>query len=163
MDIENELRQVETQEAALVFPRFDEAIAWQVGVALREAADARGLAVTIDIRRGEEILFFHAMPGTAPANADWARRKRNVVELLRCSSYAVGLECRRDGKGLDEKMGLPVRDYAWHGGCFPIRVLGAGYIGTITVSGLPQREDHGLVVEVLAALLGLDGGELALD
>ena len=163
MDYERDLKQIEAQEAALVFPRFDEDAAWQLGAALRDAARARGVAVTIDIRRGDEILFFHAMPGTTPANTDWARRKRNVVGLLQRSSYAVGLECSRDGKGLDEKMGLPLRDYAWHGGCFPLRVAGAGIIGTVTVSGLPQREDHSLVVEVLATVLGLDTRGLALD
>lgn len=103
------------------------------------------------------------MPGTTPANTDWARRKHNVVMLMQRSSYAVSLECRRDGKGLDEKMGLPLRDYASHGGCFPIGVAKAGMIGTVTVSGLPQRADHELVVSALARLLGLDEADLALN
>jgi uncharacterized protein (UPF0303 family) len=55
---------------------------------------------------------------------------------------------------LVERYGLPVADYASHGGSFPIRVLGAGVIGSVTVSGLPQREDHQLAVEALCSLLG---------
>ena len=163
MELEQELQKVVEQEAKLVFPHFDASTAWGLGVALREAALARGAAVTIDIRRSEEILFFHAMPGTTPANADWARRKRNVVELLRRSSYAASLDGRLAGVSIEEKMGLPIRDYACHGGSFPIRVASAGHVGTVTVSGLPQREDHALIVGVIARLLGHDPVLLAFD
>jgi uncharacterized protein (UPF0303 family) len=38
----------------------------------------------------------------------------------------------------------------------------AGIIGSVTVSGLPQRADHQLVVEVLCDLLGRDEREFAL-
>ncbi|HVJ32024.1 MAG TPA: heme-degrading domain-containing protein [Terriglobia bacterium] len=158
-----DLETIRAQEDALVFSHFDADVALQLGLALRDAALAQQVAVTIDIRQGDNILFFHAMPGTAPANADWARRKRNVVELLRRSSYAVGLEIRLTGDPLDGKMALPLRDYAAHGGCFPIRVTGAGHCGTVTVSGLPQREDHKLVVGVLAQMLGKDLAVLKLD
>jgi uncharacterized protein (UPF0303 family) len=149
MNLDQELQQVANQEATLIFPEFDALTAWEIGVAIRGKALERSVAVTIDIRRGEEILFFYAMQGTTPSNADWARRKRNVVELLRRSSYAVGLNCSIKGESLEDQMGLPKRDFACHGGCFPIRVTAAGHIGTITVSGLPQREDHNLVVEVI--------------
>lgn len=63
---------------------------------------------------------------------------------------------------LAEQVGADVRDYATHGGCFPINVVGTGCAGTITVSGLPQRADHELVVEVLAEHLGQPLAELAL-
>ena len=52
-------------------------------------------------------------------------------------------------------MALDPRDYTAHGGCFPIRVRGTGMVGTVTVSGLPQKEDHALVVETLGQVLGL--------
>jgi uncharacterized protein (UPF0303 family) len=60
-------------------------------------------------------------------------------------------------------MGLPLRDYADHGGSFPISVKGVGCVGAVTVSGLPQREDHALVVQVLAQMCGVDPSELALE
>jgi len=41
-------------------------------------------------------------------------------------------------------------------------VAGAGVIGSVTVSGLPQRMDHQMVVEALCAVLGQDFGALAL-
>ena len=43
--------------------------------------------------------------------------------------------------------------YAAHGGSFPIRVAGVGIVGAVTVSGLPQAQDHALVVEGLRDFL----------
>jgi uncharacterized protein (UPF0303 family) len=103
------------------------------------------------------------MPGTTPDNIDWIRRKKNVAALFRRSSYAVGLGLRERQTTLAERHGLPVRDYVANGGCFPIMIQGTGMIGTITVSGLPERADHELVVEVLARHLGQPYGSLALD
>ena len=163
MDLERELKNVLEQEARLVFPEFDASTAWRIGSALRTAALERGVAVAIDIRCGDDILFFHAMPGTAPANADWARRKRNAVELLHTSSYAIGLKLEQDKSSLEAKQGLPLRDYATHGGSFPIRVRGVGVVGVVTVSGIPQREDHAMVVKALATLCGVPLAEVALD
>ncbi len=74
----------------------------------------------------------------------------------------MGLWLKQKQSSLEER-GLDPRDYAAHGGDFPIFVQEVGCIGAITVSGLPQREDHELVVEVLAGFLGQPPDELALD
>ena len=163
MTLEQDLERLALQEQRLVLQRFDAAAAWSLGCRLRELAESRGQAVTIEIRLAHETVFFCAMPGTTPSNADWARRKRNSVELLHKSSYRIGRELEHDGGSLESKMGLPMRDYASHGGAFPLRVEGCGVIGTATVSGLPQREDHALIVEVLAPLAGVPLAEVALD
>ena len=78
------------------------------------------------------------------------------------SSYAIGLELKRTNSTLAEKFELPSADYASHGGSFPLKVAGGGVIGSVTVSGLPQRADHELVVEALCGLLGRDGLDFAL-
>jgi uncharacterized protein (UPF0303 family) len=57
---------------------------------------------------------------------------------------------------------LPLADFAAHGGSFPLRVAGAGVVGSVTVSGLAQRADHELVVEALCGLLGRNFAELRL-
>ena len=157
-----DLERIGLQEQRLQFERFDAATAWALGMRLKEAAEAHGVAVAIDIQLHGQPLFFYAMPGTTPDNVDWIRRKRNVVLRFQRSSYAVGLHLQQQQTTLEKKLGVDTRDYAPHGGCFPLNVLGTGCIGTITVSGLPQRQDHELVVEVLAELLGHPLGELAL-
>lgn len=161
--ITQDLERITLQEKMLIFPNFDSASAWALGGLIYKICIAKKIAVTIEIRISSEAVFFYAMPTTAPANADWARRKRNTVELMRRSSYGVGLSLQIDGATLEERMGLSLRDYASHGGSFPIQVASLGYIGTVTVSGLPQREDHALVVSALAEMCCINLGEIELD
>ena len=163
MTLEQDIERVALQEERLRFPSFDADMAWTVGTRLRAVAEARGLAVAIDIQVNGHPLFFTAMPGTTPDNVDWIRRKRNVVQRFHRSSYAIGLRLRKQQTTLTEQVGVDARDYAPHGGCFPIKLHGTGCIGTITVSGLPQRADHGLIVEILAELLEQPLDELALE
>jgi uncharacterized protein (UPF0303 family) len=143
--------------------QFDNTTAWGLGAQIRSLCESRGLALAIEVRLVRETAFFCAMAGTNPTNADWVRRKRNTVEQLQRSSYATGLSLQSEGLTLEQKMGLPARDFATHGGGFPIRVHGVGCIGAVTVSGVPQREDHAIVVTVLAAMCGVDLAEVALD
>ncbi|CDG83677.1 heme-degrading domain-containing protein [Janthinobacterium agaricidamnosum] len=163
MSIETDLAKIAEQEKRLRFARLDYEMLWQLGAAIRTLARERGLALAIDIRVAGETIFYNAMPGTSPNNADWARRKRNTVDALHTSSYAVGLAGERDGTTLEQKSGRPQRDFATHGGSFPLMVDGLGAIGTVTVSGAPQRIDHAIVVEALAAMIGVPLAEVALD
>jgi uncharacterized protein (UPF0303 family) len=163
MDIESDLQRIAFQEQTLRFERFDKATAWDLGTRLKTACEEQGVSATIEVRLARETVFFYSMPGTAASNTDWARRKRNVVELMELSSYRVGRSFELQGNSLERLMGLPVRDYADHGGSFPIQVKSVGCIGAVTVSGLPQREDHALVVQVLAQMCGADPRLLALD
>jgi uncharacterized protein (UPF0303 family) len=156
---EDDLAAIAVQERELHFSRFDEDAAWRLGSRLRELAASRKLVLAIDVRRFGQPLFYAALAGSTPDNAEWIRRKSNLVARFHRSSYAVGLDM---GASLFEKYGLPLADFAAHGGSFPIRVHGAGIIGCVTVSGLPQRADHELAVEALCAELGMDFTKLAL-
>jgi uncharacterized protein (UPF0303 family) len=78
-----------------------------------------------------------------------------VVNRFGDSSYLVGRRLALAGKDLDEGFGVEPILHAAHGGSFPIIVRDVGVVGTVTVSGLPQAEDHALVVEVLRTFLGL--------
>lgn len=157
MPTEDDLDRIARQERELQWTSFNEEDAWQLGSTLREVAVERQLAIVIDIRRfaphlGNQAgapLFYAALHGTSPDNAEWARRKANVVARLHRSSYAVGLSLKARNVTLQEKYDLPLSDYASHGGAFPIIIAGTGVLGSVTVSGLPQRDDHELVVEAL--------------
>lgn len=162
MSIESDIEHIRAQEAAIVFERFDEDEAFRLGMVLRERAVAGSMPIVIDIRTWDRQLFFCAMPGTTEANEDWVRRKINVVRRFGRSSYRASLEQNREDGLFAPRYGLDPADYVPAGGCFPIRVGNAGMIGAVTVSGLPEREDHAMVVDALCAHLGLDGEALAL-
>ena len=154
MAIHDDLSRIALQEEKLILPRFDHEAAWRIGTRLREMAVARNFGLVIDVRRFDEPMFYCALAGTTPNNPDWARRKGNVVAHFHRSSYAMGLEMEQKKTSLVERYGLPFSEFAAHGGGFPIRVANAGVIGSVTVSGLPQRADHELVVEALCGELG---------
>jgi uncharacterized protein (UPF0303 family) len=161
MGLSEDIERVALQERELKLVRLDTRIAWELGVRLRTMAEERGLSVVIDVRRFGQPLFYTALDGTTPDNAEWVRRKCNVVARFHRSSYGVGLTMKLKNDTLEAR-GLPVADYAPHGGSFPLNVEGAGVVGCVTVSGLPQRADHELVVEALCGLLGRDFCELRL-
>jgi uncharacterized protein (UPF0303 family) len=141
------------QEAALQFERFDNDTALALGQALVAAAREQDLAVTVDIRRGEQQLYHAALAGTAADNDAWIERKNRVVRRFGHSSFYVGTLLA--GTTMEEKFLLDGTRFAAHGGAFPVIVRDVGVVGTVTVSGLPQAEDHRLVVAVLRRFLGL--------
>lgn len=161
MALADDLTRVTQQERELRLPRFDAETAWQLGTRLRAMAAERGLAIVIDVRRFGQPLFYTALEGTTPDNPEWVRRKSNVVARYHRSSYGMGLNLQLKSQTLEER-GHSMADFAAHGGSFPIHVEGAGIIGSVTVSGLPQRSDHELVVEALCAHLGRDYESLKL-
>lgn len=142
------------QEEELVFDTFDERMAWQIGILLRDRAEKEGWPIIIDIRLFHRPLFFAALTGSTPDNIEWARRKRNVVERFHKSSYRVGREMALKGDSLANRYGLPLADYAEHGGGFPITIRHLGTVGVIIVSGLEQQADHMAIVEALCAVTG---------
>ncbi len=162
MSLENDLAIIAKQEQTLRFNRFDEDDAWKLGSRLRELAVAPKHPLVIDIRRFGQPLFYCALPGSVPDNVEWVRRKNNVVARFHRSSYGLALELQNKNATLESKFGLTLGDYAAHGGAFPLIVAAAGVIGSVTVSGLPQRLDHELVVQALAEATGHDYKQLQL-
>ncbi|MEJ5188061.1 MAG: heme-degrading domain-containing protein [Breznakiellaceae bacterium] len=142
------------EEQDLVLEHFDEQDAWHLGIILKREAEDKKYPVAIDIRRHNQILFHVALPGATADNEEWIRRKANVVFRFHRPSLAIGVELVLAGVTLEQKYFVSPLEYSAHGGSFPIRVEGVGLVACVTVSGLPQEEDHRLVVEGLRRFKG---------
>jgi uncharacterized protein (UPF0303 family) len=163
----NDLALIAQQESLLHFPHFNADTAWQLGTLLRSKLTARNAGGSIEIDLAGHILFTCTTPGAVPSQADWIRRKRNVVRRFARSSYAIGRQLEHDGQTLESRHGLTLTDYAVHGGGFPIviRALSpsepaSGLVGSVILSGLAQRDDHALVVAAIAELLNINAPAL---
>jgi uncharacterized protein (UPF0303 family) len=152
-DLPKLIATIEDQERRLVFPSFTETDAWALGCLLVDLATERDLPVAVDIRRGQQQLFHAGLPGSVADNDTWIDRKVRVVYRYGASSFLVGRRLAAKGRELDASQGVDPALYAAHGGAFPVRIAGAGVIGVVTVSGLPQADDHALVVEAIETFL----------
>lgn len=137
------------QEQLLQFSSFSNDTALELGLRLVAAAKRDGKAVSVAITRNGQLLFQHAMAGTASDNAEWIRRKNNVVNRFGHSSYYVGLGFRNRGLDFEKLSYVDNRELAAEAGAFPLLIKDVGMVGTITVSGLPQAQDHTLLIAVL--------------
>jgi uncharacterized protein (UPF0303 family) len=151
--VDDILKQLLEEEQELQFNRFNEETAWQIGSQLVELAQSKDLAVAIDITRGTHQLFHASLPGTSPDNDEWIKRKVRLVYRFGHSSFYMGQLLKSKGKSIEQAYLISENEYGPHGGCFPVIVKGTGMVGTITVSGLPQEEDHKLVIQAIRGYL----------
>jgi len=142
------------EEEELQFSSFTNDDAWELGTALRELARRQGAPVAIDISRNQHQLFRAALPGATPDNDAWIDRKQRVVHRFGHSTLYVRQTFVERGTTFEEQAGLDPQRYAAHGGGFPVLVRSVGPVGVLVVSGLPQLEDHRLIVRALRAHLG---------
>jgi uncharacterized protein (UPF0303 family) len=147
-----DIADIEAEAQTLVLESFDESVALRLGHILVDLALAEDLPVVIDIRTADRTLFHAGLPGSAPLNDLWARRKSNTALMFQLPSLLVGLRNKAKGQTLDRN-GLKPEDFADSGGAVPLRVRGVGVVAVATVSGLAQVDDHKLVVRGLKALL----------
>lgn len=147
------LELLQRQETELQFEEFTNETAIALGSRMAEVARKEGKPLTLDICRNGQQLFHLALPGTSADNDFWIRRKNNVVNRYGHSSLYMGTLCRAQGTTFEEKSRLDRDQYAASGGGFPVIIRNVGVVGTVTVSGLPQVEDHEFVVRMLREFL----------
>jgi uncharacterized protein (UPF0303 family) len=147
------LEELRDQERRLVLRSLDENEAISIGLRLLEMATARDLAVTIEVRRVGRVVFRAARSGTNAHNDMYIAGKARVVERFNHSSLLVRTQHEEAGTTFAEATSLEFPEYAPHGGGFPLIVEGTGVVGVALVSGLPQQDDHALIVECLEAFI----------
>jgi uncharacterized protein (UPF0303 family) len=148
-DYETTIAQLDAEFEELQFERFGFEDAWRIGQDLVASGRRDALRIAIDISVNGQTLFHAALPGSSPDNDQWIARKNRVVGRFHRSSYYLATALKQKGKSIEEVYGLSKAEYAASGGAVPIRIRGVGVVGTATVSGLADHEDHRMVVEAL--------------
>jgi len=147
------LSELAAEEAELQLPSFTNDDAWALGSRLVATARAQGAPVAIDVTRNGHQLFRAALTGATPDNDTWIERKSRVVHRFGHSSLYVRQASLEKGTTFEAQFGLDPQRYAAHGGALPVIVRDVGPVGVVVVSGLPQLEDHRMVVAALRAQL----------
>ncbi len=137
------------QEEKLALSSFTNEDAIRLGQELLKLALNQKAPVIVQVRIGEQIIFHSALTGSSSENDWWINRKYRVVEKFKHSSMYVRVSFEEKNQSFEEDSGLENELYAAHGGGFPITVSGSGMVGVALVSGLPQVEDHKMIIQGL--------------
>lgn len=148
------IEELQIESAELELSAFDPLIAWEIGCFIQKRALAENMPIAFEVARTAHPLFYFSMPGAMPDNTHWIRRKRNVVERFYRSSLMMKLLADREGRPFLERYILSPDDFVSSGGSVPILVKGSGCIGSVTVSGLTQYDDHRLAAEAIRHVIG---------
>jgi uncharacterized protein (UPF0303 family) len=147
------LAELTAEEDELQLVRFTNDDAWALGTSLVARARQEQLPIAVDVSRNSHQLFHAALTGATPDNDSWIQRKARVVHRFGHSSLYVGQRSREAGTTFEQQFGLDPQLFAAHGGGFPLIVRDVGPVGVVVVSGLPQVEDHRMVVAALRELV----------
>ncbi len=140
------------QAADVELSAFSVGDAVELGSIAMSHAKKEGLTIVIEVHHLGRLVFRAAMPGSRVDSDDWIQRKARVVQRFSTSTLAVRVKYEERGTTFEAASGLSETEYAAHGGGFPIVVTGTGVVGAMYVSGLPQVEDHELIVACLRGL-----------
>ncbi len=144
--------QLEKEEKELSLNTFSNEDAINLGQELLKIAIIKKAPVIVQVRKLDQILFHAALSGSTPENDWWINRKVRVVEKFNHSSLYVRVSFEEKNQTFEENSGLDNELYAAHGGGFPIFV-NSQLVGIACVSGLPQVEDHQMLVQGLKNFL----------
>ncbi|MTH55292.1 heme-degrading domain-containing protein [Bacillus mangrovi] len=145
--------QLQQLEETLVFSAFTNQDALNLGMELISLAKENGVNIAVHVERNRVPLFTHLMDGTSEENVYWLYRKKRVVDHYNRSTQYIAARFEENGLNHDEHSLLSPAEYQAIGGSLPIRVEGAGVIGSVTVAGLTPELDHQYAVEGVTRFL----------
>lgn len=146
-----DVAELERQCAELRFDSLSHEDALALGMDLAARAEERNWPLAVSVFLGDQHVFRYACPGTTAENDDWIERKRKTVYKFQESSFLVGQRLIAQGKEFHAETGLD-QSFAAHGGGFPL-FIGDVFVGAVIASGVPQQDDHAIVIEALNAAL----------
>lgn len=156
MDTIEKLAIVSAQEELLAFESFTHEDAWELGKIIVSEAMDKDLKIAIGIRLLSGLnLFQYSVEGANLNNDLWLDRKFNTVKMFEVSSLAYSLKLKKQGQTMADK-GLDPNSYASCGGGFPIFVQGVGMVAIAMVSGLPDVQDHEVLVTCISRYLNTE-------
>ena len=141
------------EQASLALDCFNYDFVWRLGATMRELAAGREAPVAITVAHGSDLVFATVLPGGTIDNLEWAARKRAVAHRFHRSSLSMRLEAEATSIDFNRRYRLPEADFAASGGGVPLMQRNGTLVGSAGVSGLPDVEDHSLIVEALRILL----------
>lgn len=128
---------------------FSNRIAFDIGLKIVELAKSRNQHIAVEVSRLNHTVFLFVDDNLPADKHNWLRRKANVAKQFEESSLSVKNDLKDGQMSLDKTFCLDERDFIAKGGSIPIFIKNAGMIGTITVSGLRDEEDHNIIIESL--------------
>lgn len=146
-----DVAELESQLGELRFSSLSHEDALALGMDLASRAEERNWPLAVSVFLGDQHVFRYACPGTSAENDDWIERKRKTVYMFHEPSFLVGQRMISLGKEFHTETGLD-QSFAAHGGGYPLFV-GGTFVGAVVASGVPQQDDHAIVVETLRAAI----------
>ena len=153
------LSKKECEHDELQFNSFSNRQALELGLRIAAVAEEKKYPIAIDIERNSQQIFHYACEGTSVDNDQWIVRKKRIVKRFGKSSSYIKTLLLKNGSTIENMFFLDSSEYSAFGGSFPIMIRNVGPIGTITVSGLPDEEDHNLVVSVVREFIKREKAE----
>ena len=149
-------KQLLEEEEVLKLPSLTNNDALEIGEIAATLGKQRKLAIAIEVRIGEWVVFHASLEGSKPENDWWIGKKSRVVMMKKHSTMyervlaeELGIDWYKENKVGDDT-------HAIHGGARPL-ITPSGFAGILIISGLPQVEDHLFAVEVLTEFLARKG------
>ncbi|GFZ47188.1 hypothetical protein JCM24511_04931 [Saitozyma sp. JCM 24511] len=157
---QRELFDFSNPDQLLVLASFNHDIAWEIGSAIRarfiedypEHQSRGGPGIIVQVRTANGLVPFQTVIGDAeqvgPSNMEWAQAKYNSVMKYGKATLRFQYEINQKGKK-PEDLGIHFPNHTVAGGAIPIWIKGCDLtpIGAVVVSGLPQKEDHQLILD----------------
>ena len=163
MEAKELLELLERQEELLRFDSFTNQDARRLGNILADIAAENPTPTTVRVCIGDTIVYQYTDSPEEDVRFGWVSRKYNLIRKTGHSSMHACVRNRKLGE-LAEMAALS--DVSGFGcGGFPIRLKGetitednliSSIIGCVALSGLPDPQDHDLVVRALEQFLGVE-------